>query len=135
MSSVNSQAKLVTYLMLKNGKKVFLVQYRESPNPKREGWWIPAPELKYGEHPEDCAKRIVTSLGIVDAKLAFQGVDSFVTKDWHVMFYYTATTSDTPQPAQEYENGQWFDLDQLPEAKAFAHGGWERDLVIKLAQS
>lgn len=135
MSHEEKKPKLVSYLMLKNGSKVFLVQYRDSPNPNRKGWWIPAPELKYGQHPEDCAKEILASLGVSGSELKFHEVDSFVTRDWHVLFYYTAEISKEPVLGAEYEKGEWFDVEHLPEGKAFAHGNWERDLVVKLAKS
>lgn len=127
-------AKLVTYLLLRRVDQVYLVRYKESPNPKRSGWWIPAPELEFGEHPEDCAKRILKSLGIELATLHSAGIDSFVTKDWHILFYYTADMTETPTPGPQYEVGQWFPLSDLPAASEFAHGGWERDLVLRLAQ-
>ena len=134
MPTPSNPAKLVTYLLLKQDAKVYLVQYRDSPNPKRSGWWIPAPELQHGEHPEDCATRIVNSLGITDAKPELHGIDSFVTKDWHMLFLYTAETNQQPAISPEYEVGEWFALTNLPEAKDFAHGNWEKDLVLKLVQ-
>lgn len=135
MPTAHGQTKLVTYLLLKSEHKVFLVQYKDSPNPKRHGWWIPAPELRYGEHPEDCAKRVLSSLGINLAKLESRGIDSFVTRDWHVLFHYVAESEVQPTIGTEYEKGEWFDIDHLPDASTFAHGPWERDLVLKLAQN
>ncbi|MCX6119118.1 MAG: NUDIX domain-containing protein [Proteobacteria bacterium] len=133
MTNENKQAKLVTYLLLRKSNKVFLVQYKDSPNPNRKGWWVPAPELAYGEHPEDCAKRILKSVGISESKLMLSGVDSFVTKDWHVLFYYVADVTADPVLGAEYEKGEWFELDNLPEDSAYAHGKWEKDLVLRLA--
>lgn len=132
MQSDPKTPKLITYLLPKQGSKVFLVQYKDSPNSKRSGWWIPSPELNYGEHPEDCAGRMISSLGIKDHVLAFKGIDSFVTKDWHILFMYVAETAEQPKLSQTYERGEWFDINDLPEAASFAHGNWERNLVQKL---
>lgn len=127
-------AKLVSYLLLRNGSRVFLVKYKDSTNPKRNGWWIPAPELEYGEHPDDCAKRIGKSLGIQDLVLKFHSVDSFVTRDWHVLFFYLADVKAALKPDARYESGEWFDLDHLPAGNEFAHGQWELDLIVRLAE-
>jgi hypothetical protein len=54
-----SPAKLIVYLLLRDVGRVFLVRYRSSPNPKRSGWWIPAPELLHGEHPEEWGARVL----------------------------------------------------------------------------
>lgn len=121
----NQTAKLVTYLLPRRGDQVYLVRYKESPNPKRSGWWIPAPELTFGEHPEDCAKRILKSLGVEQATLRAAGIDSFVTKEWHILFYYIGDTTEMPTPGPYYEAGQWFSIDALPAAGEFAHGGWK----------
>jgi len=126
--------KLITYLLPKQKSKVYLVRYRDSPNPNRSGWWIPAPTLNYGEHPDECAKRICQSLGFESCKPHFSGIDSFVTRDWHILFNYTADVRGMPKLGPEYASGQWFELKDLPQAEEFAHGSWERNHVLRLAE-
>jgi hypothetical protein len=128
-------AKLVTYVLPRRGHQVYLVRYRESPNPKRQGWWIPAPELAFGTHPDDGAKAVARSLGVDDVDPALRGVDSFVTRDWHVLFLYSLDVTSDPAPSAAYEEGRWFALDALPSPKECAHGPWELDTVRRLAQA
>jgi ADP-ribose pyrophosphatase YjhB (NUDIX family) len=132
------RTKLIVYLLVRQRENVCLVKYRRPPNPTRGGWWIPAPELAYGEHPDDCARRILVSLGMVTTAPRLAGVDSFVTRDWHVLFYYTAdyegvSGDEGARFGDEYEQGAWFPLDRLPAADDLAHGDWERALILRLA--
>ncbi len=134
--------KLVTYVLIRDkaAGRVLLVDYTGdgSPNPKRSGHWVPAPELTHGERPEDCARRVLATLGIAPeaagTSIKLAGVDSFVTRDWHVLFNYVV---DVPagtavRMGGQYASAAWFDLKELPDGTAFAHGNWERELVGKL---
>lgn len=135
------EKKLISYVLVRDlaAGKVALVEYKAdaTPNAKRSGLWIPAPELAEGEHPEDSARKVLDSLGLVGdgVKLALAGVDSFVTRDWHVLFNYVADvpTGTELKGDERYASARWYDLAALPEAKAYAHGNWERSLVLKLA--
>jgi ADP-ribose pyrophosphatase YjhB (NUDIX family) len=131
-------ATLITYVLVRDlaAGRVLLVEYTAdgTPNAKRAGLWLPAPELEHGEHPEDCAKRVLSSLGVNGADLSLAGVDSFVTKDWHVLFQYVADVAPGTHvaPDERYARAEWFSVSELPAGKAFAHGDWERKLVLQL---
>ena len=127
------RVKLVTYVAVFRGRQVALVKYRTAPNPGREGWWLPAPELDHGEDPADRATVVLRSLGLAGAEPSLVGVESFTTRDWHVLFLYRATADRELTPGSEYDAVEWFDLDALPAAAEFAHGEWERSLVARLA--
>ena len=127
----DQKVKLITYVLLRKEGQVYLVRYRIPPN-AREGWWIPAPELAFGESPDDRCKAVLGSLGIQDGAATLKEVESFVTRDWHLLFHYVVSTQGDPAPSPDYETGRWFPLDQLPAAGAFAHGAWERALIQRL---
>ena len=60
-------------------------------------WLLPASHLKYGEKPDDAARRVLTEqIGINDTKLAFSQVQSHLSQDpndtesahWDICFIY-----------------------------------------------
>ena len=66
-------------------------------------WLLPASHLKYGEKPEDAAKRILTDqLGLSGVKLTFSQVQSHLTGDpkdpeaghWDICFVYEGALKD-----------------------------------------
>jgi len=127
------RVKLITYVIAYDGGRVCLVKYRTPPNPERSGWWVPAPELEYGQDPAERAQAVLRSLGLTRCEVRLAAVESFTTRDWHLIFHYRATTSSDLAPGVEYESARWFDVKDLPDAREFAHGSWERDLVVRLA--
>ena len=87
--------------------------------PGLERWWcLPEDNVRFGEDPEDCARRILREQAHVDVTdLRLLYIQSSVYKDvhWDLWFMYAATVQGDPSPG----TGQWevgyFPLDQLPE--------------------
>ena len=87
-------------------------------------WLLPASHLKYGEKPEDAAKRILTEqLGLSGVKLKFSQVQSHLSGDpndpegahWDICFVYEGTLRD------KVAKPEWFsELDYLKPTKLSA---------------
>ena len=45
--------KPIVYVGIIKDDKLLLVNYKKAPNPAKEGWWIPAPGLAFGEDPTE----------------------------------------------------------------------------------
>lgn len=127
-----TSVKLIVYVLVRKSGRVYLVRYKSPPN-GRAGWWLPAPELGYGEHPEDARDGVLKSLGLEGCPSRLAEVESFTTRDWHLVFHYVVDADRDPSPGPEFESGQWFDPKSLPGPKDFAHGGWEPAVIARLA--
>jgi ADP-ribose pyrophosphatase YjhB (NUDIX family) len=90
----------------------FLVGENFAPKYASSGkWMLPASHLKYGEKPDDAAKRILTEqLGLGNVKLAFGQVQSHLSGDpndpdsahWDICFIYEGRVKgEVPRP-------EWF---------------------------
>ncbi len=124
--------KLITYVAVVKEDRILLTEYVTPPNPDKPGWWIPAPELEFGEDPLDVARGVLTDLGAKDASLFLLETESFQTPTaWHCMFHYRAVVADDVQPGDKFARCEWFSADTLPSADEFAHGGWERRLALR----
>ena len=81
--------KLIVYVAVVSEGKILLVQYDDAPNPDRGGWWVPAPEMTYGQGPHELAKEV---LG-----------ESFTSPGgWHCMFHYLAHPQESVAPNANY---------------------------------
>ncbi len=101
------------------------------------GWFLPDDELKFLEHPEDAAKRILhEQLGVTSLALRLDHIESFQGNDrsWHLVFHFVAEVSDPGdiQAGAGVSSLQWFSLGQLPERKDVAHHGWALDVIAKI---
>jgi len=125
--------KLIVSPLIGDGRRILLVKYPNPPGNKH-GWWIPAPELAYGQHPDEACSKVIESLGLKDTSSSLVEIESYETNNWHLFFHYRVRTSSTPVPAPEYREARWFDLDGLPEVGAFALGSRARSLIERLAK-
>ena len=71
--------KLIVYVAVVSDGKILLVQYDAAPNPDRGGWWVPAPEMRYGQGPDELAKEVLAELGIGDCAAELVETESFTT--------------------------------------------------------
>ncbi len=128
--------KLITYVAIVREGQVLLVQYDRPPNPEKTGWWIPAPELEYGQEPQARVALVLQQLGIPEAQAELVETESFVVGTaWHLILHYRAVVTGDVQPGEGIRSCQWFDAANLPEAGAFAHGKWEQRLALKHLQT
>ena len=124
--------KIITYVAVVHDGRILLVEYVEPPNPEKPGWWIPAPEVDFGEHPAHRARSTLESLGLDVRSLTLAGVESFtVGGAWHLIVHYRADASSDARPTEAYRRHAWFGPDDLPPDGAFAHGEWERRVALE----
>jgi DNA-binding PadR family transcriptional regulator/ADP-ribose pyrophosphatase YjhB (NUDIX family) len=104
--------------------EVLFVRY----DPDDERWWLPGEDLEPYEHPDEAARKILSSLeGLTVDSMTMHDVESFRgRRGWHVVFHYRVAASG--DPTSKYPL-QWFAPADLPRTM---HGRWERDAVRRL---
>lgn len=118
--------KPIVYVGIVKEGKLLLVDYKTAPNPAKSGWWIPAPGLKFGEDPQECAEKVATELGIQVKDLQFKGVESFVLPGgWHFICHFVFQTDSEPTVGGNIKATRWVTPAELSEMKDIAHGKWE----------
>lgn len=124
--------KPIVYVGVVKDKKLLLVQYDQSPNPSKLGWWIPAPGLKFGEDPATVAAQVVDQLGLTASAVVLKGVETFVTHGgWHLIYHYVAQANSEPALVSEnIQATRWVSAGELSQMKNIAHGQWEIDLGL-----
>ena len=120
--------KPIIYLGAISLSGLLIVKYKVPPNPDKQGWWIPAPEINYGEDPAEEVAKLVKHLGLTAENQSLVGVDSFMANEaWHLVFKYKVRAEGNVAH-DNIEDHRWVTLDSLPPADTFAHGNWEREL-------
>jgi ADP-ribose pyrophosphatase YjhB (NUDIX family) len=118
--------KPIVYVGIKNKNRILLVQYKESPNPSKSGWWIPAPSLEFGEDPKEIAENICKEFGFDTTDLKLFDVESFVLPGGsHIITHYNVNVTSEPKPHPNIKEYQWVTSEQLSQMKDIAHGKWE----------
>lgn len=125
----NQKVKHVTDVAVFSGNKTLLVKYKDGNKyDHQQGWFIPDDLMKFGEHPEDAANRILKEqLGIQNSESRLGFIESFTGNDksWHLVFhYYTKVKNTDVNPSDEISQMSWFTLDALPDKSETAHHGW-----------
>jgi ADP-ribose pyrophosphatase YjhB (NUDIX family) len=128
---------LIVHVAVLHHSSALLLKYRDSSlRDNQTGWFLPNDSLKHTEHPEVGARRVLKEhAGIDNASLKLVQIESFVGDNgsWHLIFDYIAIpNSNHIMKGKEISSAEWFRLDQLPEAKEFAHDGWGRSILVKL---
>lgn len=120
--------KPIVYLGAIGVNGLLIVEYKTPPNPDKAGWWLPAPEIRYGDDPAEEAAKLVKDFGLEARRFRPEGVDSFVANGaWHLVFKFRAdVTGDVEN--ENVTQHRWVSLETLPPAEEFAHGQWEHDL-------
>lgn len=129
----DGELKLACYVGIIRDKKILLVDYKDPPNPKRRGWWVPAPELAFGTDPTEFAEKVVEDFKLHPMQVRFLSVESFVIgQSWHILFHHRAHVRGQVPPLPWINKAGWFGRHELPHPDAFAHGSWERRLAEAL---
>ena len=137
----NKTVKLIADVALINKDKVLLLTYKDTNKYDHEkGWFLPDDLVKFGEHPEDAARRILnTQAGYITANLALGFIESFTGNDgtWHMVFHYYQQIDALPKilPSGDINSYKWFGIYSLPDVKEIAHKGWAKYTIEKLVQS
>lgn len=119
--------KPIVYVGIINNNKLLLVDYKQAPNPNKTGWWIPAPELAFGEDPMEKAEKLAQELGFEATQATLFDVESFVLPGgWHLICHYIIKTNTEPKPHSNVKEYKWVTSDELQQMKdIIAHGKWE----------
>lgn len=118
--------KPIVYVGIVRGNKLLLVDYKNSPNPTKSGWWIPAPGLEFGEDPTEKAALVVAEFGFSDKKLKLQNVESFVLPGgWHLIYHFICHVEAEPKEHENVNQYKWVGVQELEAMKDIAHGKWE----------
>ena len=87
--------------------------------PGLEKWWsLPEDNLKFGEDPEECARRVLGEQAQVEVKsLRLLYVQSSLYKNvhWDLWFIYAASVEGDPSPGKGNWEVKYFSIDKLPE--------------------
>jgi len=129
--------KLIVYVGLRRDGRLLVVDYETPPNPDKPGWWIPAPELAYGEDPMERAEKVAAQFGYVDAAgLRLMDVESFTMGEgnWHFIVHYVLDVSSDPSPGPEVRRWQWLAAGASPGPEGFAHRRWEEGLARRMLE-
>ena len=130
METNNGKIKPIVYLGVVRDGKILLVQYTTPPNPSRSGWWIPAPELVWGEDPTEKARQIQRELGLEQGKPVLSRVESFVTPGgWHLVFHHLLTSGSEVRKSKNIKDFLWVSETELLHMDDLAHGSWEKEVA------
>ena len=65
-------------------------------------------------------------------------IESFVGDNgsWHLIFDFKTRQSDTTiSPGKDIALAKWVEMDTLPPNEEFAHGGWGRGVLLRVARA
>jgi len=131
-----TQHTMVAHVAALHHSSALLVKYSMGPD-GQQGWFLPNDDLRYLEHPDQAAKRILKQqVAIEDATLKLVEIESFLgnNKTWHMIFDYLAFPRTMNVLAGKgIAEAKWFEIDKLPPAEEFAHHGWGRTVLVKHA--
>jgi ADP-ribose pyrophosphatase YjhB (NUDIX family) len=125
--------KLIADVAVFAGDNVALVRYASGYDGQR-GWFLPDDELKYLEHPDTAAQRILSEqLGLTGHPARLDHIESFRGNDrsWHLTFHYAVELEapGTFSPTGNIARVDWFPLNALPERGDVAHHGWALKVI------
>jgi len=122
--------KIITYVSVIRDNRILMVEYATPPNPDRKGWWIPAPELGFGEHPEERVASVLENLGLENEPSHLEEIESFENSTgWHLVLHYVVRTTKDVSYGPSIKRHGWFSLSALPNVDEIAHGKWERSVA------
>jgi len=65
-------------------------------------------------------------------------IESFVgdNKSWHLIFDFKTRQLDTAiSLGKDLAQAKWVEIDKLPPNEEFAHGGWGRGVLLRVAKA
>ena len=120
--------KPIIYVGAVSDQRLLIIRYKTPPNPEKQGWWLPAPEIEFGADPSDEAAALVKEVGLTLNHMSLVGIDSFVANGaWHFMAKFRAEVTGAVHH-DNVEETRWITEQNMPPASDFAHGAWEVDL-------
>ena len=127
---------LIADVALFKGRSVLLVKYKDpEAYDGQTGWFLPDASIKYLEHPDNAAKRLLRDqLGLDKASPKLDHIESFRGNDgsWHLSFHYRSAIEVEFTPGEDIAEAKWFPLDALPPKDDVAHHGWALTTLKKM---
>ena len=134
----NKPVKLVADVTLIHKDTALLCRYKDSNKyDHQKGWFLPDDLVKFNEHPEDAARRILSEqMGYITANLYLGFIESFIGNDgsWHLIFHYWQKVDALPEilASGDIADYKWFDRFALPADDEIAHRGWAKFTINKI---
>ena len=120
--------KPIIYMGAIGPNGLLIVKYKTPPNPEKQGWWLPAPEIAYGDDPSERVAKLAKDMGLQVHHQSLVGTDSFMANDaWHLLWNFRMHVSGEVSYDNVTEH-RWVTAGTLPSAHEFAHGNWEVEL-------
>lgn len=129
---------LIADVALFSEGEVLLVKYSDPQGfDGQTGWFIPDSSIKYLEHPDKAALRLLKEqVALENVQPHLDHIESFRGNDgsWHLTFHFMAVLGGKPkiEPSKDVAQIQWFPLDALPEKDKVAHHGWALTTISKM---
>ncbi|MEX1246942.1 MAG: NUDIX domain-containing protein [Anaerolineales bacterium] len=118
--------------------EVLLLKYGDpEAHDGQPGWFIPDDSIKYLEHPEQAAQRVLhEQLGLEGMDPVLDHIESFAGNNgsWHLAFHYKIELDAQPKIKQgkPVSATKWFNLNSLPQREEVAHHGWALNILKKI---
>jgi len=121
--------KPIVYLGVIREEKLLFIDYVQAPNPAKNGWWIPAPGLKFGEDPTKKAETLLSDFGFSGTPPKLHNIESFVLPGgWHLIYHFICVVNMDIKPNKNIKTHKWVSADELENMKDLAHGKWEIEI-------
>lgn len=102
------QGLCISSFLLIQKKGALLLGKAIQPDFAKDKWVLPASQLKYGEHPDDAAKRIIKEQLNTEAKsVSYRGLWSFANHHWDLCFIYDVKLRTEPRPLKGEEAAKY----------------------------
>jgi len=134
---MDEKFSLIADVALFHNQSVLLVKYRDAEAYDGQmGWFLPDASIKYLEHPEKAAARLLhDQLGLDKVSIKLDHIESFKGNDgsWHLAFHYRGNI-ENPAVTQgkDVAESNWFPLSSLPSKDDLAHHGWALSILKKM---
>jgi ADP-ribose pyrophosphatase YjhB (NUDIX family) len=138
MSAEEKGYSLIADVALFSEGEVLLVKYSDPEGFEGQtGWFIPDSSIKYLEHPDKAAHRLLQDqLALENVHSHLDHIESFRGNDgsWHLTFHYKAVLGGKPkiEPNMDIGQAQWFKFENLPAKDEVAHHGWALTTLNKM---
>jgi ADP-ribose pyrophosphatase YjhB (NUDIX family) len=128
--------KLIADVAVLAGDQALLVRYRDvRAYDGQRGWFLPDDVLRWLEHPDDGAARIVREQLGLSGTPRLDHVESFGNGAWHLIFHFRLDL-DGPALVTPGENllaAEWFPTTALPSEADMAHDGWAGEVLARVS--
>lgn len=121
--------KLIADAVVQADSTVLLVRLTDPPD-SVDAWRLPGEELRHGEHPEACVRRVLKEfLRLEPEVLELAEIESLPGDLWRLVFHYRCEADRSPTPGGAVREARFFQVEHLPRT---ARGDWEREVIYRV---